>query len=378
MIKICIRIAGALLLCGIPALFLAAAGAEPEGADGDGLIIAVPARSLQSDVFPAQFRFAPAPLISPHWTTDLPNETETLLYFWGFSGKSKDRREAETNALQDAKLRISGYIFEVVEGSYTESSQYKNERGSITDDSEVISEFSQSYTKSILEGVKPIMSQPSRNADGTMEVQILVSVSKAVIVKKREEIDQRVKDLSALYTSEIKNHKGTGLETLRKYEQITSKLNLLERTLVNYHGAAQPVNLYTYLTEQINKLADTVYVASVEFRGEFKNFEKETLFAALQNGLKNNGVQLQLVHTANTDFKIVVSGEPEESMYASTFRWRMPGLSLQFMQGSSIKESSYITVPIQVDRAWLINETGKKINLEKEFFLKIKDIFKRG
>jgi len=360
--------AAALFLCALFVLFLAAFAFETA---------AGPARGLFANAVPEQFRPAPAPRFSPNWTTDLPDETETTIYFWGFSGKSKDRREAETRALQDAKIRIAGYIFEVVEGNYSETSQYKNDRGHITENSEIISDFSQSYTKSILEGVKPLVSKPARNKDGTMEVQILVSVPKAVIAQKREEINKRVRELSAFYTTEIQNQKGWNLETLRRYEQIVSRLNLIERALVTYHGLARPVNLYTYITERIHALAEAVYVARVEFRGGFSDFEREGLFAALQNGFKNNGVRLQLIHTGNADFKIVLSGEPEQNIY-TTFRWRLPGLALQFMQGDLIKESAYITVPVQVDRAWLMTETGKKISQEKDFFLKIQDIFKRG
>jgi hypothetical protein len=326
---------------------------------------------------PPQFIPAPAPLILPDWQTNLPRETETTVFFWGFSGRSKDRREAETRALQDAKLRISGYILEIVEGSYAETSQYKNDRGRITEDVETINEFSQSYTQSMLEGVKPIVSHPTRNADGSMEVQILVSVLKADIIRKREEIDQRMKDLSAHYTAEIRRQTQPGLETLRKYQQIVARLNPLERSLVNFLGSARPVNLHTYLIEEIRKLSDRVYVARVEFQGNFSNSERNNIYNALQNGLRNSDVKLQLVNTGNTDFRIIVAGEDDPNAFG-TIRWKMPGLSLQFMQGGTLKESAHVVVPVQVDRAWLITETVNRISQERSFFLKIKDFFTKG
>ena len=210
---------------------------------------------------PVLIQSFPNPSIPDNWTTHLPKDTETTIYFWGFSGKSKDRREAETQALQDAKLRISGYILEIVEGKYTEAFRYKNERGHIAQNSEIINAFSWSYTQNILEGIKPIISHSESHSDGSMEIQILVLVFKDDIEKKRDEIDQRMMNLSVYYTAEIAKQASSSLETLRKYGQIVAQLSPLERLLVNYLGFAESVNLYAYLTDQIGKLSDKIYIA---------------------------------------------------------------------------------------------------------------------
>jgi len=228
----------------------------------------------------------PNPAIPDNWTTHLPIDSETTTYFWGFSGKSKDRREAETKALQDAKLRISGYILEIVEGKYTEAFRYKNEKGYINENSDIINAFSWSYTQNILEGIKPLVSLPEHYSDGSMEIQILVSVFKDDIDRKRNEIDKQMTNLSVYYTSEIKNQAVSSLETLRKYEQIVSKLSPLERLLVNFLGLAEPVNLYSYLTDQIRKLSAEIvikpgtkeyffgtWVSTVEYKKSFDTYE---------------------------------------------------------------------------------------------------------
>ena len=215
--------------------------------------------SVPYQMVPAQF--FPNPPIPDNWTTHLPGETETMVYFWGFSGKSKDRREAETQALQDAKLRVSGYIQEIVEGKEMDATHYKKERGHIVHNSEIFNTSSWSYTQNILEGVKPIISHSVSYSDGSMEIQILVSVFKDDINRKRDEIDQRMMNLSVYYTSEIKKQASSSLETLRKYGQIAAQLSPLERLKVNYLGFAEPVNLYAYLTDQIGKLSHEIYIA---------------------------------------------------------------------------------------------------------------------
>jgi hypothetical protein len=313
-----------------------------------------------------------------NWTTILPKDTNFSIYFWGFSGKSKDRREAETKALQDAKIRISGYIYETVEGNYNETLHYQTDRGYIVENSEIIDEFYRSYTKNILEGVKPERSQPVTNSDGSIEVQILVSINKTDIEKKRNEIYQQMADLSRYYSSQITDKDAPGLETLRKYEQIASRLDPLQRSLVNYLGLTEPVNLYVYLTEQIRKLGGIVYAAHVEFRGNFSSFERNNILNALQDGLRSNNVFLQL-HSAptNTGFIFIISGE-EEINY-SLFRWKIPGLSVQFMQGNSLLKSDYIqVVPSQLNRDWLIDATVKEIKQKNDFFRKIKDVLEKG
>jgi hypothetical protein len=313
------------------------------------------------------------------WTTNLPEDTETTMYFWGFSGKSKDRREAETKALQDAKIRISGYISVAVEGGHAETSRYKNIRGHIVEDSEIIDEFSRSYTKNILEGIKPIKSQPVTNSDGSVNVQILVSVNRADLDKKRDEIDRQMTDLSRYYTSQItaEAQAGPSLETLRKYEQIAARLDPLQRSRVNYLGLAEPVNLYTYLNEQIIKLSGLVYAAHIEFKGNFSGFEQTNILNALQDGLKRNNVTLQLHNTpTNTGFIFIVSGEEEINSY-NLVRWKMPGLSVQFMRGNSLLASDYVQAPAQVNREWLIDAVGKELRQRNDFYKRIKDVLER-
>jgi hypothetical protein len=206
--------------------------------------------SAPYQMVPAQF-FSNPP-IPDNWTTHLPRDTETTIYFWGFSGKSKDRREAETQALQDAKLRVSGYIQEIVEGKNVDVSR---------NNSEIFNTSSWSYTQNILEGVKPIISRSVSYSDGSMEIQILVSVFKDDINRKRDEIDQRMMNLSVYYTSEITKQTSSSLETLRKYGQIAAQLSPLERLKVKYLGFAEPVDLYAYLTDQIGKLSNEIYIA---------------------------------------------------------------------------------------------------------------------
>jgi len=314
--------------------------------------------------------------ILPNWTTDLPGDTETTVYFWGFSGKSRDRREAETKALHDAKVRVSGYIYETVEGKYTEISRYKSDMGRIAEDSEIIDEFSRSYTKNILEGVRPIRSQPITFPDGSVEVQILVSVAKADIDRKRNEVNRQMAELSRYYSSQITARDAQNLETLRKYEQIAAQLDPLQRSLVYYRGLAEPVNLYVYLNEQIRKLSGIVYTARIEFRGNFSDFEKNNILNALQEGMRSNNVLLQLNNTGtNAVFKFIVSGE-EEITY-SLVRWKIPGLSVQFMQGNTLLVSDQLQIPVQIDRDWLISATVKEIKQRNDFFKKIRENFER-
>ncbi|MDR0456537.1 MAG: hypothetical protein LBH20_07650 [Treponema sp.] len=316
--------------------------------------------------------------IPANWTTSLPRDNGTTVYFWGFSGKSKDRREAETKALQDAKIRISGYIYETIENHYTEKVRYQSDRGHVAEASEVIDEVSRSYTKSMLEGVKPARSQPVTNPDGSVEVQILVSVNKADIDKKRNEIDRQMADLSRYYSSQITAQVAPDLETLRKYGQIAARLDPLQRSLVNYLGLAGPVNLYVYLNEQIRKFSGTVYAAHIEFRGNFSSFEQNNILNALQDGLKSNNVTLSLhnVPTA-TDFLFIVGGEEDINSY-SLVRWKTPGLSVQFMQGNSLLISDQVQVTVQINKDGLIDATVKEIRQRNEFFKKLKDILERG
>ena len=334
--------------------------------------IFVPYSSYQ--IVPAQA--FPDTQIPLNWTTNLPRDTETTVCFWGFSGKSKDRREAETKALQDAKIRISGYIFETVEGNYSEISRYKSDMGRIAEDSEIIDEFSRSYTKNILEGVKPIRSQPVTHPDGNVEVQILVSIAKTDIDRKRNEINRQMAELSRYYSSQITTKDAPNLETLRKYEHIAAQLDPLQRSLVYYQGLAEPVNLYVYLNEQIRKLSDIVYTAHIEFKGNFNDFEKNIILNALQDGLKSNNVFLQLLNTeTNTFFKFIVSGEEEISY--SLIRWKIPGLSVQLFHGNTLLVSDNLQIPIQIDKDWLISATVKEIKQRNDFFKKIKEIFEK-
>jgi hypothetical protein len=334
--------------------------------------VLVPSPSYQ--IIPVQA--FPDTQILPNWTTDLPRDTETTVYFWGFSGKSKDRREAETKALQDAKVRVSGYIYETVEGNYTEISRYKSDMGHIAEDSEIIDEFSRSYTKNILEGIRPIRSQPITFPDGSVEVQILVSVAKADIDRKRNEVNRQMAELSRYYSSQITTRDAQNLDTLRKYEHIAAQLDPLQRSLVYYRGLTEPVNLYVYLNEQIRKLSGIIYTAHIEFRGNFSDFEKDNILNALQDGLKSHNVLLQLHNTGtNAVFKFIVSGE-EEITY-SLVRWKIPGLSVQFMQGNTLLASDQLQISVQIDRDWLISATVKEINQRSNFYRKIKENFER-
>jgi len=312
--------------------------------------------------------------IPVEWTINLPKDTETIVYFWGFSGKSKDRREAEANALLDAKLRISGYVYETIEGNYTEISHYKNDMGHIFEDSEIIDEVSRSYTKNILEGIKPIKSQPVTYPNGSIEVQILVSVMKSDIAKKRNEINRQMAELSLYYSSQITSKDTPDLETLRKYKQILAQLDPLQRSLIYYRGLTEPVNLYVYLNEQIRKIGNIVYNAHIEFNGNFSDLEKTNILNALQDGLKSNNVFMQL-HNAETatNFKFIISGE-EEKPYSSFVRWKVPGLSVQLYYGNTLLVSENLQVPIQINREWLISTTGKEIKQKKEFFINIKEV----
>jgi hypothetical protein len=332
----------------------------------------VPSPSYQ--IVPAQA--FPDTSVPANWTTNLPRDTETTVYFWGFSGKSKDRREAETKALQDAKIRISGYIYETVEGNYTEISRYKSDMGHIAEDSEIINEFSRSYTKNILEGVKPTRSQPVNHTDGNVEVQILVSIAKVDINNKRNEIDRQMASLSRYYSSQITAQDAPSLETLRKYERIAAQLDPLQRSLVNYLGLAEPVNLYVYLNEQIRKLSNIVYTAHIEFRGNFSDFEKNNILNALQDGLRSNNVFLHLHNIeAAAGFKFIVSGE--EDVNYSLVRWKIPGLSMQFIHGNTLLITDNLQITVQIDREWLINATVKEIRQRNDFFKKIKDTLER-
>jgi hypothetical protein len=321
---------------------------------------------------------ASADSIPANWTSNLPGDTETSVYFWGFSGKCKDRGEAETKALQDAKVRISAYIYEAVEGNYMETIRYQSNRGNIAEDSEIINEVSRSYTKSMLEGVKPVRSRPVIHPDGSVEAQILVSVNKADIDKKRNEIDRQMSDLSRYYSSQITARDPPGLETLLKYEQIAARLDPLQRSLVNYLGLAEPVNLHAYLSEQIRKLSVSAYAAHIEFRGNFSSFEKNTILNALQDGLKDNKVTLQL-HNAptNTGFVFIFYGEEDVNSYGLV-RWKTPGLSVQFLRGNSLLAADHVQVPAQINREWLINAVGKELRQRNDFYKRIKDALEGG
>jgi len=234
--------------------------------------------SLPYQYIPVQF--FPGPPIFEDWTTHKPRDTETTLYFWGFSGKCKDRREAETMALQDAKLRVSGYIWVSVESNGMMASRYQSERGHITQDSEIFNTSSLSYTQNILEGIEQIRSQSEHHSDGSIEIQILVSVSRDAVVKIQDETDQRMMNLSSYYTSEIKNQTGSNLEILRKYEQIISQLSSpLERARVKFLGLAEAVNLYDYLTGQIKKLSAEIVIAPGK-----KDYFYGTWAATVENG----------------------------------------------------------------------------------------------
>jgi hypothetical protein len=230
----------------------------------------------------------------------------------------------------------------------------------------------------MLEGVKPARSQPVTNRDGSVEVQILVSVNKADIVSKRNEIDRQMADLSRYYSSQITAQDAPGLETLRKYEQIATRLDPLQRSLVNYLGLAEPVNLYAYLNEQIRKLSGIVYAAHIEFRGNFSSFEQSNILNALQDGLKGNNVSLQL-HNAptNTGFLFIVGGEEDINAY-NFVRWKAPGLSVQLMQGNSLLISDHVPVTIQVSRQGLIDATVKELRQRNDFFREIKGVLERG
>ena len=314
--------------------------------------------------------------ISADWPINLPKDTETTVYFWGFSGKSKDRREAETKALQDAGIRISGYIYETIEGNYTEISRYQNNKGYIAEDFEIIDEISRSYTKNILEGIKPLKSQPITYSDGNLEVQILVPITKADIERKRNEIDRQMAELSRYYSSQITPKDAPGLETLRKYEHIAEQLDPLQRSLVYYIGLTEQVNLFVYLNEQIRKLKDIVYTAHIEFKGNFNDLEKNNILNALQDGLKSNNVSLQLQNAeTSTYFKFIVSGE-EETSY-SLVRWKIPGLSVQLFHGNTLLVPDNLKIPDQLDRNRLINATVKEIKQRNEFYIKIKEVFER-
>jgi len=314
--------------------------------------------------------------IPANWTINLPKDTDKTVYFWGFSGKSKDRREAETRALQDVMIRISGSIYAAVEGNYEEISRYKNMSSRIVEDSEIINEVSRSYTRNILEGIKPIKSQPVTYQDGSVEVQILVSITKSEIDKKRNEINRQMAELSGYYSSQITTKDAPNLETLRKYEHIAAQLDPLQRSLVYYQGLAEPVPLYEYLNEQIRKLSGIVYTAHIEFKGNFNDFEKNSILNALQDGLKSNNVSLQLQNTeTNTYFKFIVSGE-EDKTYGLV-RWKIPGLSVQLFHGNTLLVSDNLLITVQTDRDWLISATVKEIKQKNDFFKKIKEIFEK-
>lgn len=229
-----------MLSCGIPALTPVMAGSKPEKKTNK-----------------PSYQFFSQSTTSDNWTSDFV-DTETTIYFSGYSGNSKDRREAEAKALQDAKSRISSYILETIQGNYSEAFRYKTEKGHITQDTEIITAFSQSYTQNILQGIKPINSYPVRNPDGSMDVQIIVPVAVADISRKHAEIDRQIAALSRYYSLEIQSKDASIMSTLLKYERIISMLDPIECALVEFLGLDEPVNLYKYLVLQTGKLYEKV------------------------------------------------------------------------------------------------------------------------
>jgi len=117
-----------------------------------------------------------------------------------------------------------------------------------------------------------------------------------------------------------------------------------------------------------------VYTARIEFRGNFSDFEKNNILNALQDGMRSNNVLLQLHNTGTAvGYKFIVSGE--EDINYSLVRWKIPGLSIQFMQGNTLLTSDQLQIPVQIDRDWLISATVKEIKQRNDFFKKIKENF---
>jgi len=163
---------------------------------------AVPYNSVFDDISdtPFPYQYIPVQFVSnfaipDNWTTHKPDDTETTVYFWGFSKKCNDLQEAQRSAEEDARLRISFYISGIVEGKQIEVSRYLNKRGFIVQDSEIFNTSSLSYTQTRLRGINHVISSsPILYSNGSMEIQILVSISKENIEIIRDEVEQKMNE----------------------------------------------------------------------------------------------------------------------------------------------------------------------------------------
>jgi hypothetical protein len=314
----------------------------------------------------------------PHdWTTNLPSDTDTISYFWGRSGKSRDQQEAAASAQADASASISRYVYTIVQGETTDTLRIRSEGGRVVEDIEIINSLSADFTKSIIAGIRPIRSHPTRHSDGTVELQILVAVSKADIAKARADIDSHMLSLSRHYTAQIKNQGVENLTSLRQYRDlIVLRLNPLERSLVRFLDTPERISLYLWLNEQIAILGGDLHFAYVEFRGNFSGFEHQ-IRSALQARLNANDVPLHFADSAgDTSLRIIVTGTARETP-SGILHWQAQGgLLFEFVQGRAVRASVSIRNGGGREIHELINVTLRGLAQESAFFLRIKEILK--
>jgi len=186
-----------------------------------------------------------------------PDDDEKRMYFFG-RGEGKNVLEAEKNARLDVEYQISSYIFTVVDSTSTLIIESNTVKGNIVDNSESFSVFLQTYTRTILEGVKRVKTRRGKSSKGNVEVQSLFEVFRANVDKVSDYIQKEMEALSRNYTSQISMQDSSELETIHKYLGIISALNPFERLRVNYYSPTGPVNLYSYLTAQIEILRNRV------------------------------------------------------------------------------------------------------------------------